>query len=127
MCAERSNQMPCLYGASSASSQAAVGGLQLAERGRVRVGPGLLEAVRKAQPLVLPGVDDLADADVGVEQLRPLERSLHGHDGAPAVAREDQLVLIGAAGPPWTNSRIGLARSWPRTVSHWSMPPTRTL
>ena len=53
----------------------------------------LLQPVVEADPLVVPRVDDLADADVGVEQVGTLQRRLHPDRGAPAVRHQDHLAL----------------------------------
>jgi len=62
-------------------------GLRIA--GGARPGQSVLEA----EPLVGAHVDHLADADVGMEQVRPLQRRAHAHHRAPAVAGQHHLAL----------------------------------
>src|SRR3546814_10186854 len=49
--------------------------------------------VLEADPLVVAHVDHLTDADVGVEQVRALERGAHADHRSPAVRHHDELVL----------------------------------
>src|SRR5690606_27354849 len=69
---------------------------ELGDRFGVVVLSRLLQTVLEADALVVAHLDDLADADVGVEQVRALERGAHSDHRAPAVPHQDDLVLAQA-------------------------------
>lgn len=98
-------------------------GLHLLDRGGVALGERYFHAAVEAHALIVPSVDHLADADVGMEQIRSLEGRTHTNDRAPAVSHQDQLVLAAATALEWFVSRsrenrrlIGDSRGLPPTV-----------
>src|SRR5690606_1089327 len=56
--------------------------------------PGLRQPVLDTDAFVVAHLDHLADADVGVEQVRAPERGAHADYRAPAVRHQDHLVLV---------------------------------
>src|SRR3546814_17343278 len=60
---------------------------------RVAVPARLRQPVLEADPFVVAHVSHLADADVGVEQVRALERGAHADHRSPAVRAPDERVL----------------------------------
>src|SRR3546814_1412736 len=67
--------------------------LHFADRLGIAVRARAPQAVFEAQLLVQTGIDDLADADIRVEQVGAFERGPEPDDRAPAVADQHQLVL----------------------------------
>src|SRR5690625_3892658 len=73
-------------------------GLKLGNRQLIPVASGLLQPILKTQLFILAGVDHLADAHIGMEQIRALEGGLDSNDGPPAVRHQNQLFLFIAPG-----------------------------